>query len=1670
MDYRSEREYAQKAPEAPDKQGGQPSADEGRSARAQAEELRRQREQAAGAEGRVRRLLSYGAFDWTVSDKEALEALQLLSGLPEGSRRSVLQRLEPDGYVSRLLDNLPAHAMKSRGKQMLALYTALPRHVLVSRMESLLSTGLLDWGVSKDEAMQVAQILGALPPAARKLFIYRDGGKAYERLMKVLEPGKEQEKEKKDAGKGKEGDGAPGKELKPAADTRRGVARHEDDPGMLQRAWAGQKAARGVAGGDVDLQEVETVLGGEMGGIQLAERASEEENRLDLDLDWEKGFLIGSIASLNIAALESNAGDVTVATGAGRLNGLQVQMKWATQADPDSEMQLRMDRLALLDVQILAQELTVVIRSLALAGLEVFAAKPPDRSAKPTSRGEAFQSVRQQVSEVIGLALPSLASMRGADPHDPDSLVDRLKENFGGDLDLSLHMDDAQIRGVTTSDGDSMETMDVGALDVSVRQMSRVGELEAEAKRLELDEKDGKLDAAGAARLPQIRAELERIRPLEGERKRLLAKRKASGLSMEEQDRLVELDNELNQGVATIDLASLSAKGVSAKGQQFDSGEIEGLHARASGGNLNMRRQTRAEQLDSRLGAVLPGGVQDPARAPDAPQDSRAEVSVKRVSTQGYVGDQAALAEGSASDVKLSADGITDPSTASASLSVGNVSARELQTAQASVGSLEASGLTGAVDQKEQAARLGLEGAHATGIQAGGAQLDDVSVRDLSGRVTDYADPGQTAVKASLGDLQATGVRSDQGSVDQASLAGLRASAGPGLGDGSVEIDGVKASGVATAQGSVDAVSLEGVAAGADRQLRSAYADVGRAQVGGVRSDQGSLESATVEGVHVQGTDLLDGKARAGSASIERAEALGLQSELGSVDRAALAGMSAQAGPGLTSGSADLASLEVAGAKGDLGKLDRAAVSGVHVDGADLLDADKRALGASVETARVEGVEAAGAKAQSLEVKGIAAQSSRGEQDAGLSIDSVRGKGLAGQGASVGDLSVTGMTAAGTDLRDAEKRSLEGGIGAIDARDLRHAGPEGTTTVGQVGAQGVKGSFAGGRATADVERAGVVDAQHLGKGGQRQAKLGQASVSGVHLEGSGAQDYEAKVRSLEASGISGREGELHGSADKVGLQGATVRGDEWGTRAAVGKAEATGLQAGKGDSMAASAGAVTAEGLRADVSKEGQAWAKAKGAEVQDVRYRDADQSASVGRASVTDVAAKGLGASKGGEPAGEVSLGEALVEDVAVTRGDLEASVGSAGLKGVQASADGKGGVLAGIEGAGVRDVRAKKGDAASASVGSVDVGATQAALSGLGPGGKPSLDAAHTDGVSVRDVRAEGTPGKLAPKGGPALQPGPQALPKARTGEPAKGKSQALPQLPGQDKGEEFKADAFAGMSGTVHAELPVVKPIKTTITVDVPVDNGMVELSKIKLKGTGLLGSIGAATTDIVVDKRGALIVDVLGPWNVTVMEPGKLAGLISKKQGGGKHGTVALEALIEGLMNATVEEKGTGEEWPQEVRDAADKEKGKKKKKKGKKKGDEEETLPLALERTRIALGGLKLGEGRLGTETMGLTLTDGGEAGINRIEMDATLGDHAHLGTQGLHAEDVTALGPDGKPIRVEEVGVSGLNVHVDKPLDDQRKVEVGVDGVDVQDASYGDQEKLEALRRRKAGS
>lgn len=109
---------------------------------------------------RVEQLMSYGAFDWAITDAEATEALGLLAGLETDALAATLAGLD-DTFKTRLLDNMPAAARQTAA--FTRVLVALGPAAVQPYVEDLLSYGLFDWAVTDSDAARVFELLVALP-------------------------------------------------------------------------------------------------------------------------------------------------------------------------------------------------------------------------------------------------------------------------------------------------------------------------------------------------------------------------------------------------------------------------------------------------------------------------------------------------------------------------------------------------------------------------------------------------------------------------------------------------------------------------------------------------------------------------------------------------------------------------------------------------------------------------------------------------------------------------------------------------------------------------------------------------------------------------------------------------------------------------------------------------------------------------------------------------------------------------------------------------------------------------------------------------------------------------------------------------------------------------------------------------------------------------------------------------------------------------------------------------------------------------------------------------------------------------------------------------------------------------------------------------------------------
>lgn len=131
----------------------------------------------------VRDKLSYGAFDWAITDSEATEALELLAGLGTDALSDAMSSLE-QMYKTRLLDNLPSSAKSTSGYT--KVLCAMGPAAIQPYVESLLSYGVFDWAITDNDAATVFRIMVNVEPASQTSLWTRLGSDFRGRLIENL--------------------------------------------------------------------------------------------------------------------------------------------------------------------------------------------------------------------------------------------------------------------------------------------------------------------------------------------------------------------------------------------------------------------------------------------------------------------------------------------------------------------------------------------------------------------------------------------------------------------------------------------------------------------------------------------------------------------------------------------------------------------------------------------------------------------------------------------------------------------------------------------------------------------------------------------------------------------------------------------------------------------------------------------------------------------------------------------------------------------------------------------------------------------------------------------------------------------------------------------------------------------------------------------------------------------------------------------------------------------------------------------------------------------------------------------------------------------------------------------------------------------------------------------
>ena len=131
--------------------------------------------------------LSYGLFDWAITDHEAHEVLELLSNLSDSDLADTVAAMDRDGLVDRLLDNVAVE--DSQRYAVLIGRVTRRRSVTRSarRVNDRLSYGVFDWVITDRDARQAFQtLMGLESQQLRTVVANMVNAGTFDRLMENL--------------------------------------------------------------------------------------------------------------------------------------------------------------------------------------------------------------------------------------------------------------------------------------------------------------------------------------------------------------------------------------------------------------------------------------------------------------------------------------------------------------------------------------------------------------------------------------------------------------------------------------------------------------------------------------------------------------------------------------------------------------------------------------------------------------------------------------------------------------------------------------------------------------------------------------------------------------------------------------------------------------------------------------------------------------------------------------------------------------------------------------------------------------------------------------------------------------------------------------------------------------------------------------------------------------------------------------------------------------------------------------------------------------------------------------------------------------------------------------------------------------------------------------------
>ncbi|MCP4134167.1 MAG: DUF4157 domain-containing protein [bacterium] len=130
---------------------------------------------------KIESLLSYGVFDWEITDSDAIKALEILSNMPVAVQRSLIRRIN----IGRLKENLPNTHKPILARILTQAGGKAPKAVLnkLEKINSFLSYSAFDWAITDADAKEAFRLIKFMSSLEQKRVIpIIDHQRLYENL------------------------------------------------------------------------------------------------------------------------------------------------------------------------------------------------------------------------------------------------------------------------------------------------------------------------------------------------------------------------------------------------------------------------------------------------------------------------------------------------------------------------------------------------------------------------------------------------------------------------------------------------------------------------------------------------------------------------------------------------------------------------------------------------------------------------------------------------------------------------------------------------------------------------------------------------------------------------------------------------------------------------------------------------------------------------------------------------------------------------------------------------------------------------------------------------------------------------------------------------------------------------------------------------------------------------------------------------------------------------------------------------------------------------------------------------------------------------------------------------------------------------------------------------